>query len=118
MSRIWLTDDPSSFPSGRPEPKEFASAGPAVRSAKAVTRPSASKAARMRATCAGRYQPCAVSSSRVQKNLTGLRTAIAVRTAPGTPSGPRRRPKPPPSIVVWMRTFPTGRPAVSAATLR
>ena len=59
--------------------------------------PASSSAAEKRATAAGRYRSCWVSSSRVQTSLTGaplLRRAIA--TACSTMSVSRRRPKPPP----------------------
>ncbi len=46
-----------------------------------------------------------MSSSRVQISFTGAPTAFDAATAAGTKSTSRRRPKPPPSRVVWTLTW-------------
>ena len=48
---------------------------------------------------------CVMSSSRVQISFTGAPTAFDASTAAGTKSTSRRRPKPPPSRVVWTLTW-------------
>lgn len=65
---------------------------PAVRMESATGLPDASSPARKRAVCAGRYQPCPISSSRAQDSFTGLPNARATVTAEGTMSSRRRRP--------------------------
>jgi hypothetical protein len=57
-----------------------------------------------------------MSSSRVQASLTGRPTSFAISTAWRTKSWKMpRRPKPPPSIILWIKTLLAGMPAASAA---